>query len=412
MHSTHTAATRRLDALGAFRYRDFQLYWVGSLVAITGQQVRIIAQPWLVFHLTGSPLQLGITGTLTGLAPILLAPFAGAVADRVDRRRLLILTQLCAGLLVLGLAVITSAGLVEVWHVYAFAFANGVVLAFDNPARQAIVPNLIASRDDLPSAVVLSSAIWQGSRIVGPSLAGLLIALFGVATCFYVTALGFLIMVAAISRIQLTSESDGRAPSGNVMQDMTQGLGFIAGDTVLRSLIGLSFYVGLFGISYISLLAAFAEDVHGVGATGLGLLGSASGAGAILGTVTVALAGITPRRGPLLLAGAAAFGASLALFAVAPWFPLALAMIAVSGFVSSFYLVSTNTVLQLRLPDHMRGRVMSIFGLTWNIPQLGALPVGAFAEAAGAPAAVAINGIIVTAVANAPAALVPQLRRI
>lgn len=413
MAATRAAILQRPAALRAFRSRDYQLYWFGSLIAITGQQIRIIAMPWLVFQLTGSPLQLGIAGLLTGIAPIIISPVAGTYADRIDRKLMLIVTQLSAGILVLMLAIITSAGIVAVWHIWVFAILNGVVLAFDSPARQAIIPNLIDSREDMPSAVALGSAIWQGSRIFGPALAGVLIAVFGVATCFYITAIGFLAMVVAVSRINLRSQSlTGRhAPPGSIWSNMLQGFRFILNDTTFRTLIGLSFYVGLVGMAYINLLAVFAEDVYQVGPTGLGFLSTASGVGAILGTITVAVLNSPDRRGFYLLVGCIAFGVFLSLFAVAPSFPLAMVMIAVTGFASSFYLVNTNTKLQMQVPDAMRGRVMSVFGLTWNVPQVGSLPVGAMAEAIGAPLAVGITGLLVSMGAVTVALLVPRVRR-
>jgi len=403
------ASLRPSGPLGALRSPNFRLFWTASMAAFTGHHIRIFAQPYLVYQLTGSPLLLGITGAFVALPAIAFTFPAGALADRMDRRLLIMLAQGLAGVLTLVLALDVALGWVEVWHVWAFAFILGIYWAFERPARQAIIPSLLDSREALPSAIALNSILWQMGRIVGPGLAGAVIALGGVAAPFFLTASGFLLLLLALRRLPKMPPPQPKARR-SMAEDLWEGFQFIGRDPVFFTLIGLSIYAGFFGLVYVQFLAVFADE-HGVGAVQFGLMGTVIGIGAVLGGTTVAFLGKRIQQGQLLLGSGVAFGLSLTAFAQAPTFPMALALLATTGFTVSFFHVGIQTVLQILVPDALRGRVMAIQSLNLDMNHLGATPLGATADQIGIRATVAIWGLLVAGGAIV-AAVVPQVRRL
>jgi len=272
-----TQPRSRLQALSALKHRNYRLYWMGSLASIIGFSIMMLAQSWLVYDLTESPLYLGLVGLSTAVPTIAFTLFGGILADRIDRRRLLILTQAASGIAIFILATLTATGLVQVWHILALAAIMGAIQAFDLPTRQAMVPDLV-ERKDLMNAIALTSTIWQASRIVGPAVAGLLIGLAGLAACFYLTSFGYLVMILALTRLQL-AKTERAANRESMLRNLREGLGFIRNSPVFYSLIGMTFFNSLFGMSYVTLMPIFARDILEVGEVGLGLLMSASGVG-------------------------------------------------------------------------------------------------------------------------------------
>ena len=280
-----TRLAKRAEMFSALRYRDFRLYWSGLLLSVTGFQILMVAQGWLIYELTDQAKFLGILGLVMAVPTITLNLVGGVVADRLDQRRLTIATQGASAVLVGVLATLTLLDIVQVWHVLVIAFISGAVLAFDNPARMSLYPHLV-DRKDLMNAVALNSSVWQGTRIVGPALGGLLIAKFGTASAFYVTSGGFLAMVMVLISIHVPPIP--RSRGGNMLQNMGEGLRFVQGNSVFMFLIGLTFFNSFFGMSYVFLLPVFAEDILDVGAQGLGYLHAASGLGALLMTFVAA----------------------------------------------------------------------------------------------------------------------------
>lgn len=405
----------RLRTFSALRHRNYRLYWFGMLVAIIGLQVQMVAQAWLVYDLTGSTALLGMTGLMQAIPTLALTLFGGVLADRVDRRRLIMVTQAGSGLLLLLLATLTATGMVQVWQIFAIAFLTGAISAFDQPARMALVPHLV-KREDLMNAIAMGSMVWQSSRIVGPSLAGLLIGLFGVAACFYLTTAGMFVMVLALFAVRVPRvEPPERRPE--MLRDLREGVGFVVRDPIFSTLLGLTFFNSLFGMSYATMMAVFARDVLDAGSQGYGFLLGVSGVGALLGATTLASLGNVRRKGPLLLGGAFAFGLLIVLFSLSRVYAVSLGLLFAMGAVNALYMTTVNTQLQALVPDALRGRVMSIYSLTWSLMPLGGFLSGALAArfadpAVGAPVAVGLGGVLVALMALFVALSVPRVRRL
>jgi MFS family permease len=409
-------AAERRSAPGAFqiisalRHRNYRIFWFGFLISIVGVQVQTIAQGYVVYERTGSALNLGIVSGSQAAAMIIFSLAGGVVADRVERRRLLMATQVGSFCCSFTLALLVSTGAVQVWHIAAVAFVFGSFQAFDQPTRSALVPHLI-EREDLMNAVALTSVVWQSSAIVGPSIAGLVIALGGISTPFFLTACGFLAFLAALAMVEVRDPEEDAGPRAGVWQDVIAGLSYIKGNGLFTALISLAFLNALFGLSFVTLLPVFALKELGLGPQGMGGLYSAMGIGALAGTLVVAALGDFPRKGLLIIGGACLFGLLLIAFSLSTWLTLSLAILVVIGVVRSLYMTSSMTVLQIRLQDRFRGRVIAVYGLQWSLMPLGGLQAGLIAETLGAPAAVAIGGAAVICFSLLVAALQPEFRR-
>ena len=397
----------------ALRYPKYRAYWLGALASVGGYQTLTFGQGWLTFELTGSPLYLGYIGLANASSSITLNLFGGVFADKLDKRRLIFITQLVTASLTFLLAALTLFEVVQVWHIIIIAFLTGAVSAFDQPAQQALYPHLI-DRKVMVSAVALDSAIWQGMRIVAPAIAGFAISLTGTATAFFLAGSGFVTMAIVIALLKVPSiESTSR---GNPMQDMMEGLKFMGGSAVFSFLIGMAFFNSFFGMAYIMMMPAFAVDILKVGANGQGLLIGMGGIGSLVITMALSSMSGSAYRGPMIIGGGVVFGLSVAAFALTARyvgsFPLALTLMLIMGVSNSTYMISIRSSLQLLTPDSMRGRVMGFFGMTWSIMPLGAFQAGAIAEFVGVPVAVAIGGALVTLFALGPAMINRQVRNL
>lgn len=411
----------------ALRHRNYRYYWLGMVGAITGFQVLMVAQAWLVYEITRSPAYLGLVGLSQAIPAILLTMFGGVVADRVNRRTLLLYTQSSNAVIVFVLAILTATGQIHSgtwWYLIVAALLAGALAAFDQPARMALIPQLV-DRGDLMNAIALQSMVWQGSRIVGPALGGVLIGFLGsllgsetlgIAACFFVTAVAMGGMVLAIVKMQLVTGAPAPGQS-HLAQNLAEGITFITRNPVFTSLIGLTFFNSAFGMSYFILLPVFAREILDVGSQGFGVLMGISGVGALAGSTTVAFLGDFRHKGRLLLGGSMAFGFTLILFSFSQVFVLSLAILFVSGIVNSFYMTTVNTSLQALVPDELRGRVMGVYSLTWSLIPLGGMVAGGIASlvgdpAVGAPVAVALGGGLVSLMAVAVALKSPQVRNL
>ncbi len=396
--------------MGAFRSPNYRIYWGGFLTSIIGWQIQAVALGWLVLERTHSPLYLGLVSTSQAVATIGLSLVGGVIADRVDRRRLLVFTQLGAFLCSFAIASLVFFDVVQLWHLLLIAFLFGSLQAFDQPSRQALIPHLV-ERPQLMNAIALGSAVWQSSRIIGPTVAGLLLAFVGTAACFYVTSVGFLVMVAALLSLRLGGQARAASRSG-MLGDLQEGLGYIRGNRLFLLLIGMTFFNSIFGMSYVILMPVFARDVLGAGSQGLGYLLSASGIGALTGTIIVSTLGGVRRKGLLVGVSAAVFGLLLIAFSQSPWFWLSLPLLALMGAASSLYMITINTVLQTAVPDQLRGRVMGVYSLTWSLMPLGGMQAGTIANFFGAPLAVTMGGSLVVLMALWALAFQPRLRTV
>jgi MFS family permease len=403
--------TRRVPP--ALHYPAYRAYWLGLLASVSGFQMLRFGQYWLVYQLTGSPLALGYVGLASGVSAIGLNLFGGVVADRFDQRRLIMTTQSLIAGLIFVLATLTLLDTVRVWHVVLIAFGVGGVEAFGGPARQVLYPHLI-DRRVMVSAVALNSAIWQGTRIVAPAVAGFIIAWAGTAAAFYLAGLGFFTMAAMMYRLQVPHIAS-RA-RGSAVHDIVEGLTFIRQHAVFSFLIAMTFFISFFGLAYITLMPVLAVDILHVGAKGQGLLMSAGGAASLLTTLCLSSRRHAGSQGWLIIGGGAMSGLAVAALglssAFVESFALALAIMFVIGVSNTTYSTSIQSALQMLVPDVMRGRVLGFYGMTYNMTPLGGMLVGALAGLISAPLAIAVGGLAVAAFAIGPVMMNSEVRRL
>ena len=385
----------RFDALASAPYRRF---WLGSIASVGSTQLYFIAMAWLVFELSNSPLDLGLLGAATAIPNILATLIGGLVADRVNRRTILILTTGISTVLMLLLAALDATGLVRVWHVLLISGLLGLVQGFDFPARSSIFPSLIEPKQML-SAVALNSILWQGSRMIFPAIGGILIALTDTSLIFVLCGLGFITMLMVLCWLEVVQVIQAKA---DPWHEFKEGLRFVLHHHLFLTLILLTWISMFFGTSYIQIMPIFA-DILQSGERGYGLLISATGVGSVAGNLFISRFQQSRRLGLMMLSCAALAPFSLIGFSlvagtlanVAGAFWLASLFAVMTAAFSSVFLVSSMTVLQLKVPDKLRGRVMGIHSITWSMIALGGLISGALASKFSAPVAVVIGAVIV-----------------
>ncbi len=377
----------------ALRFRDFRIFWLGQLVSLSGTWIQGVAQQWLVLQLTKSAFMLGLVTAVQFTPMFLLALIGGAVADRVPKRNLLLLTQIISCCLALLLGTLVQTGLVQFWHVLAIAGALGTVNAFYAPARQAYTPELV-SREALLNAVALNSAIFNGARVLGPALGGILIATVGLSLNFYLNAASYVAVIVGLLLIRprVRERIEGR----NLVRDVREGLEYIVQTPVVYSLLALVGVASLFGFNFTTLLPIFARYILNVGSTGFGFLSAAMGIGSLVGALSLAFLNRRNLARRLVYGGAFVFTITEILFALSRAYGLSIALLVVVGLSMTLFTTTANTRILSLTPNHLQGRVMSIYSLMF----LGMTPFGSFlsglvAERFGAPSAL-ISGAIVT----------------
>ena len=402
----------RFDALTE---RDYRWFWLGSVVWGGGYQLFLLGTGWLVFRLSGSAMDLGYLGAAAAVPNMAVALFGGMLADRVDKRRLLIITSVLMAVLLALLAALDVAGRVTVGHVLAIVVVISAVTGLDWPARQSLFPSLI-DRRHMMSAVALNSIVWQVSRMVLPALGGFIIALSDTWALFVLGAVGSLGMSWALVRIR---PRRGAATPGLGFAQLVEGFRFVVRTPLFATLIPLTYCCMFFGTSLLQIMPLFAE-LLGSGETGYGLLISASGLGSIIGTFLVVPYQGSPRLGWIMLAGLGATAFSLQGFALVTGalatgpFGLGLALTATCamGLFSTVYLISSMTVMQLNVPEQLRGRVMGLHGITYSLIPLGGLLAGFLAEVWSAPVAIGTNATLLLLAVICAAGAGPTLRQL
>ena len=377
----------------ALRHRNFRLFFIGQLVSLTGSWMQNTAQGWLVYQLTGSKVLLGTVAAVGSLPMLLLSVWGGSVADRHPKRTVIFFTQVGMMVLAFVFAALVGSGGIQPWHILVLAALGGVAMAFDMPARQSFMVEM-TSREDLMNAVSLNSSIVNGARVVGPAVAGFLMASVGLTWCFLLNGLSFLAVIAGLLRMRLPEFVPPAKPA-STGRHVLEGFAYVAGHRRVRILLLLFAVVGVFGWSYSVLLPAYATDILHVGEGGYGALLSANGLGALAGALTVAAYGnrVPPRR--MILGGLWLFSAMLVLLAVVRWFPLVLVCLAVGGWGMLLYFSTTNTLMQTSVPDGMRGRVMGIWALVFGgMMPVGGLESGLLSQAVGIPWTIAAGGLV------------------
>jgi MFS family permease len=396
---------------GAFSYPNYRRFWVATVARVFGLQFRFIGVGWFVVSRDGldlSPIWIGIVGLASALPNIVLTVPAGVIADRYEHRWILLLTQTLTALLSLFLAVGILLDAVNIWLLIGWAITVGSLSAVGVPALSAILPRLIDMRT-MSSAVAWTSSVWNTMRIIGPAAAGMLIAAIGIGEAFFVTAAGFTLSAFLIATLRIDPlERRSDAERGG----MLEGVRYILRHRVFLATIGLSFFTSVFGMSYQTLLPIFADDILDVGSEGFGFLETAAGCGGFLGTLAMIKIGAGRYAGPTMVGSAAVFGLFIAGFAASRDLFLSMALLFCASVAASMYLNIGMTVLQVRVPNELRGRVMGVWSMTWFLSAVGGLPASALAEWIGPPLTVALGALSVSVFAIVVFGLAAELRRL
>jgi MFS family permease len=378
-------------AFRALRHRNFRLFFGGQLVSLIGTWMQSLAQSWLVYRLTGSPWLLGMVGFVSQIPVFFLATVGGIVADRYAKRAIVVGTQTVSMLLAFLLAWLTLTHRVQVWEIVVLAGMLGVVNAFDIPARQAFFVEMVG-KDDLQSAIGLNSSIFNGARIIGPAIAGILVAAIGEGWCFFANGVSFLAVIVSLLMMNV-AERKILSGSREAVQEALEGFRYALRSPTTSALLLLVGLVSIVGVPYTVLMPIFADRVLHGGARALGLLMGATGVGAVMGALTLATRRDSTGLGPLAALAAGGFGVSLVLFSFSHWFVLSLILLMPVGYFVMLQMASTNTLLQVMSPDHLRGRVVALYSMMFmGMMPVGSLGAGFTADRIGAPLTVALGG--------------------
>ena len=387
-----TGSGSRWQAAGrALRHRNFQLFFSGQLISLIGTWMQSVAQSWLVYRLTGSALLLGSVGFASQVPVFLFAPLGGIAADRYNRRHIVIATQIASMSLASVLAALTLLHKVQVWQIFVLASCLGVVNAFDIPGRQSFLVDMVG-KDDLMNAIALNSSMFNGARVIGPAIAGILVAKIGEGYCFLGNAVSYIAVIVGLLLMRV--HSPARASMASPLEHMMEGFRFVNRTAPIRALLLLLGLVSLVGMPYVVLMPIFADQILHGGAKGLGILMGATGVGALLGALTLAFRSGVKGLGRLVAWCCAGFGASLAVFALSHVFWVSVVLLLPVGYCMMLQMACSNTLIQVMVPDALRGRVMAVYSMMFmGMAPIGALLGGALADRLGAQVTVAIGGV-------------------
>lgn len=389
---TINPASRLPVMFRALRHRNYRLFFSGQIISLVGTWMQSVAQSWLVYRLTGSSLLLGLVGFAGQIPVFLLAPIGGVVADRYSRHRIVIATQTSAMVLAFILSALTLLGHIRVWEIMLVASLLGVVNAFDIPARQAFIVDMVHS-DVLINAIALNSSMVNGARVLGPAIAGVTVAAVGEGWCFFANGASYIAVIAGLLLMAVAPRELGRdAASG--LERIVEGFRWVAKTAPIRALLLLLGLVSLTGMPYAVLMPIFADKILHGGARGLGMLMGASGIGALAGTLILAAKRQVHGLGRWIAFASFGFGASMILFAASRSYPLSIVLLVSVGFSMMLQMSASNTLIQTMVPDELRGRVMAVYSMMFmGMAPFGALVAGAMANHIGAPITVALGGL-------------------
>jgi len=398
------------QAVTSLKYRNYRLWFWGQIISLFGTWMESTALGFLVFDLTRSPAYLGLVAFATGVPTWLFMLYAGVIADRVPRRTMLMVTQTVMMALAFVLAALTFLHWVQPWHILVIAVLLGSANAFEAPARQAFVLEMVEA-DDMTNAIALNSAMFNTAMAIGPAAGGLVYGFFGPAWCFTVNGVSFVAVIVALKLMKLRP-FEPPVRRGSALAELKEGLKYVASHPLIRTIIGLIGVVSMFGISFVTLFPAWAVNVlHGDAKTN-GFMQSARGVGALVAALLIASLGRFRFRGKLLTLGTFALPVAAALFALVRWTPLVLLLTFATGLAHILVFNLCNALVQTFSPNGLRGRIMSVYALTFfGLMPIGALGVGVTAERLGQPAAVLIGAGVMLGAAAALAVLMPHLRR-
>ena len=405
-----TEAARRYG-FGALAHRNFRLFFIGQGISLVGTWMQNVGEGWLILTLTNSPFYVGLTAALGSLGVLLFSLYAGVVADRVDKRRVIIFMQLAFMIEAFTVAILVWTGVIAVWQVLVLATVLGIASAFDIPMRQSFIVEMVG-KDDLMNAIALNSSLFNGARVLGPAIAGFLIGALGIAWCYFLNGLSYIAVIAGLLLMRLPA-TIRPARTTSTWGGFREVLTFLRGDRGIRSLMIQTAILSVFGFPYIAMMPVFARDVLHRGAAGYGALTSSIGIGAVIGALGIALSATRLRaRGRLMLVGGTAFGILLILFSASRVLALSMVLLALAGCAMIVNNSITNTLLQTAAPDHLRGRIMGFYSFVFvGMAPFGAFLFGLVAEHVGVPHTLAAGGAIVALAVVITAIRVPELRQ-
>ena len=393
-----TSASRFSHAWRALRHRNFRLFFTGQSISLVGTWMTRVATSWLVYRLTGSALLLGFVGFAGQIFTFLLAPFAGVLVDRLNRRNLLVWTQVLAGLQSLVMAGLTIAKIITIPEIVALSALQGVINAFDMPGRQSFLIQMVSDdagkpdRQDLGNAIALNSSMVNLARLIGPALAGILIAAYGEGYCFAIDGFSYIAVVVSLLMMRVPPSTVQRA-AASMLHQLQEGWSYVAGFRPIRTILTLFAVISLMGMPFMVLMPIFASQVLHGGAHTLGYLMGASGVGALISAVSLAMRKTVRGLTGAIQTSAILFGSGLILFGLSHYLWLSLLLMLVVGFGMMQGLAASNTVIQTLVPEDKRGRVMSYYTMAFvGMAPFGSLLAGALAHRLGAPHAVIITG--------------------
>ena len=406
-------ASRVAFMLRAFSYRNYRLFFGGQIVSLVGSWISLTATSWLVYRLTGSAMALGVVGFAGQIPGFILGPFAGALLDRWDRHRVLVVTQTISMFQSFALAYLTFTGQITVPAIVALNAVQGLVNAFDMPARQAFLTTMIPDREDLANAIALNSSMFNAARLMGPSIAGVVIATLGEAWCFLIDAISYMAVILALAAMKDVRRRVRPATQPGVVEHLLEGWRYVFGFRPIRSLMLQLAWLCLVAMPFSVLMPVFADDVLGGGAYTLGFLMTASGVGALTGALWLAARRSVVGLGRVILVNTLVFGVGLIGFAASRWLPLSLVFMTVVGFGMMVQMASTNTVIQTIVDDEKRGRVMSFYTMAFlGTAPFGSLLAGWLSTRIGAPQTVLVSGVLCMATAAWFARELPAIREL
>ncbi len=402
--------TRWQAAVRALRHRNFQLFFSGQLISLIGTWMQTVAQSWLVYRMTGSGLLLGSVGFASQIPVFLFAPLGGIVADRTNRKHVVIATQTASMILAFILAALTLTHYVQVWHIFVLAALLGVVNAFDIPGRQSFLVDMVG-KDDLMNAIALNSSMFNGARVIGPAVAGVLVARLGEGWCFFANGVSYIAVIAGLMMMNVHAPARVSAET-SPWEHVREGFQFVERTAPIRALLMLLGVVSVTGMPYVVLMPIFADKIlhsggqefasligsHDLGAVRLGILMGAAGVGALLGALTLAVRTGVKGLGKWVTVCCAGFGVSLILFALSKSFWLSVFLLLPVGYFIMLQMASSNTLIQVMVPDELRGRVMAVYSMMFmGMAPVGSVVGGALSDRIGAPWTIAVGGVVAIA---------------
>ena len=377
----------------ALRHRNYRLFFIGQGISLTGTWMQQMAIGWLIYRMTNSPFMLGLVGFLGSIPTFFITPFAGVLADRMSRHRMLITTQALEMIQALILAALIMTGKIEVWHIFALSIFLGIAIAFDSPARHAFIVEMVDKREDLGNAIALNSLVFNAARLIGPSLAGIIVALSGEGVCFLINGLSYIAVIAALLGMHITRRSVVH-DNKHIMQGLKEGVRYAFGDKLIRPVLLLTGIMSMMGMSYAVLMPIFAKDILHGNANTLGFLMGATGLGALVGAFFLASRNGVKGLDRVVFFTANIFGLGLIAFSFSRHLWLSIIILLFVGFGIMVQMSANNTIIQATVHDDKRGRVMSLFMVAFlGMVPFGCIISGALASKFGAPNALIVSGL-------------------